>query len=82
MKYPEFPDKREYTPINEILQGQFENSVKVRGWIYRTRSSGKLAFIVVRDSTGVIQCTVSKERVDEAGFESARKALIESSVIL
>ena len=82
MKYPEFPDKSEYTAISEILQGQSENPVKIRGWIYRTRSSGKLAFIVVRDSTGIIQCTVSKERVDEEPFENARKALIESSVTL
>ena len=82
MEYPEFPSSNEYTPINEILQGKAEEAVKVRGWIYRTRSSGKLAFIVVRDSTGIIQCTVSKEKVTESGFEDARKALIESSVLL
>ena len=82
MEYPEFPSSNEYTPINEILQGKAEEAVKVRGWIYRTRSSGKLAFIVVRDSTGIIQCTVSKEKVTGSGFEDARKALIESSVLL
>ena len=82
MSYPEFPDEGEYTPIVDILQGKSAKSVKVRGWIYRTRSSGKLAFVVVRDSTGIVQCTVSKEKVSESDFEDARKALIESSIIL
>ena len=82
MDYPEFPDEGEYTPIADILQGKSAKSVKVRGWIYRTRSSGKLAFVVVRDSTGIVQCTVSKEKVSESDFEGARKALIESSIIL
>ncbi len=82
MDYPEFPDEGEYTPITDILQGKSSKSVKVRGWIYRTRSSGKLAFVVVRDSTGIVQCTVSKEKVPESDFEGARKALIESSIIL
>jgi len=82
MEYPEFPNSKEYTPINEILQGKATDTIRIRGWIYRTRSSGKLAFVVVRDSTGVIQCTVSREKVEEVHFEDARKALIESSVLL
>ena len=82
MEYPEFPNTDEYTSINEILQGKASGSVRIRGWIYRTRSSGKLAFVVIRDSTGIIQCTVSREKVAEADFEDARKALIESSVLL
>ena len=70
MDYPEFPNSGEYTPINDILAGKSKTSVKIRGWIYRTRSSGKLAFVVVRDSTGVIQCTVSKDKVGESDFDS------------
>jgi len=61
MRYPEFPDDVTYTPIGEILSGRVKDSVKLRGWIYRTRSSGKLAFVIIRDSTGIIQCTVSKK---------------------
>jgi asparaginyl-tRNA synthetase len=64
------------------LKGQSKKPVKIRGWIYRTRSSGKLAFVVVRDSTGVVQCTVSRDKVEESDFDEASKALIESSVIL
>ena len=82
MDYPEFPNSDEYTPIRDILKGQSKKFVKIRGWIYRTRSSGKLAFVVVRDSTGVVQCTVSRDKVAESDFDGASKALIESSVIL
>jgi asparaginyl-tRNA synthetase len=41
-----------------------------------------LAFVVVRDSTGVVQCTVSRDKVAKSDFDGASKALIESSVIL
>ena len=82
MEYPEFPDGIDYTTIREILSGKTAKSVKIRGWIYRTRSSGNLAFVVVRDSTGIIQCTISKDKVDKSDFDGASKALIESSVII
>ena len=82
MEYPEFPSDAGYTSIRDVLSGKSGKSVKIRGWVYRTRSSGKLAFVVVRDSTGVIQCTVSRDKVAESDFDGASKALIESSVIL
>jgi len=70
-----------FTPIKDILAGKYEDQeVNVRGWIYRTRSSGKIAFITVRDSSGIIQITVAKNDVEEKDFENAKKALIESSV--
>ena len=69
--------------ITEILSEEWEgNKVEIRGWVYRTRSSGSLAFIVVRDSTGVIQVTVNRDYVSEKDFGDAEKALIESSVAI
>ncbi|PIO05889.1 asparagine--tRNA ligase [Candidatus Micrarchaeota archaeon CG08_land_8_20_14_0_20_59_11] len=69
----------QHTPINGILTGHVEEgeAVTIRGWIYRTRSSGGVAFVVVRDSTGVMQCAVKK---GAKGFDDAVKALIESSI--
>ncbi len=61
---------------------QVEKQVTIRGWIYRTRSSGRIAFVLVRDSTGVIQTIVEKKNVAAEDFDAARKALIESSVEL
>ena len=70
----------EYCKISEALRKKEGEEVKIRGWIYRKRSSGKIAFIVVRDSTGIIQTIVEKKNVSSEEFKNARKALIESSV--
>jgi asparaginyl-tRNA synthetase len=56
--------------------------VQVKGWIYRTRSSGGIVFAVLRDPTGIIQVTVKKGNVPDAEFENATKAGIESSAII
>jgi asparaginyl-tRNA synthetase len=56
--------------------------VTVRGWVYRTRSSGSIVFSVMRDSSGVIQVTAKKGNLPDADFESAVAASIESSVIV
>jgi asparaginyl-tRNA synthetase len=70
-----------YVHIGQLLAGGFEEKeAAIRGWIYRTRSSGKLSLVTVRDSTGIIQVTVAKGSVPEGDFEAAKKALIESSV--
>lgn len=66
--------------IRDILNGCYENKqVKIRGWVYRKREGKGLIFLVVRDSTGVIQCTVRK---DTAAWEQAGKLTIESSLML
>ena len=71
----------EFLHIGQLLKGGYEEKdAAVRGWIYRTRSSGKLCFVTVRDSTGIIQVTVAKGSVPEQDFDGAKRALIESSV--
>lgn len=68
-----------HTPIGKILQGfaREGGEASIRGWVYRTRTSGGLAFIVVRDSTGVMQCAVKKDAVGEKNFSEATSALVE-----
>jgi asparaginyl-tRNA synthetase len=70
-------------PIKAALsKDHVGKKVQVRGWIYRTRSSGGIVFAVLRDSTGIIQVTVKKGGVPDDEFESASKSGIESSVII
>ena len=71
---------QDYQKISEALKKSEGEKAKVRGWIYRTRSSGKLAFVTVRDESGIIQVIVEKGKLPDEDFNSARKALIESSV--
>jgi asparaginyl-tRNA synthetase len=40
-------------------------TVTVRGWVVTTRSSGKIAFLVLRDGTGSVQGVLSKKEVSE-----------------
>jgi len=75
--------KTSWTKIEEILAGKkTDQTVSLRGWIYRTRSSGNIVFIVMRDVTGIIQVTVKKGNLADSEFDDAKKALIESSVEL
>src|ERR671916_3197315 len=66
--------------INQLSRHAGEE-VTVRGWLYNTRSSGKLLFPQLRDGTGVVQCVVFKKAVapevwdalNHLGQESALK---------
>ena len=67
--------------IEEILNGRKNGeTIQVRGWIYRTRSSGNIVFTVLRDATGTVQATVKKGNLPDPEFIDAEKALLESSV--
>ena len=65
-----------------LSKDQVGKIVQVRGWIYRTRSSGGIVFAVLRDVSGIIQTTVKKGAVSEKEFDDAQKAGIESSVMI
>lgn len=66
--------------LQEIRDGGYENKrVAIRGWVYRKRESKQTVFLVVRDATSVIQCTVKKGSL---AWDEAKKATVESSVTL
>jgi len=66
--------------IVDILEGAYQDhKVAVRGWVYRKREGKELIFMVVRDSTGVIQCTVKKA---SPAWIEAQRLTIESSLML
>ena len=54
--------------------------VKINGWIYRKREQKDKIFIVLRDSTDIIQCVVHKEKVDENIWKKALEFQIEGSL--
>ena len=69
--------------ISDIQAGNYDNSeVEIKGWIHRFRGSNKIWFMVVRDSTGTIQCVIKKDVVGDAAFDLLRGSLTESSVII
>jgi asparaginyl-tRNA synthetase len=69
-----------FIPIQQVLGGGFEDQkVAIRGWIYRKREGKQTIFLLIRDSTGIIQCPVKKE---SPAWEEAVKITIESSLSL
>ncbi len=72
-----------WTKIEEILDGKKTGrTIHLRGWIFRTRSSGNIVFTVIRDVTGTIQATIKKGNLPDNEFQDGKKALIESSAEL
>jgi len=55
-------------------------SVVVRGWVMTTRSSGKIAFVALRDGTGYLQAVLSKKDVSDAAWETLAQLTQETSV--
>src|SRR3954471_12066954 len=68
------------TYINQ-LKDYIGQEVTLKGWLYNTRSSGKLVFLQLRDGTGIVQCVVFKGN-DEAVFEKAKALGQESAIIV
>jgi len=52
----------------------------VRGWVATTRSSGKIAFVVVRDGTGLMQAVLSKKDVPAEVWDAFGKLTQETSL--
>jgi len=66
----------------EDISGYKDRKVKIEGWLYNKRSSGSIWFLLVRDGTGMIQCIVSKNDVDEQTFNLAEEVTQESSLVV
>ncbi len=64
----------------EALGAHVGERVTVLGWVYNTRSSGKLHFLEVRDGSGIAQCVVFKGDVAAELFEAAGHLAQETSV--
>ncbi len=52
----------------------------VHGWVATTRSSGKIAFVVVRDGTGLLQAVLSKKDVPAEVWDAFGKLTHETSI--
>jgi asparaginyl-tRNA synthetase len=61
--------------------GDYEGvEVRLRGWVYNRRSSGKLQFILLRDGTGIMQCVAFKGNFTPKQFDDLGGLTQESSI--
>ena len=56
-------------------------TVSIPGWLYNLRKSGKIAFPLLRDGTGIMQCVAVKTALPEPVFDAIKDLTQESSVI-
>ena len=54
----------------------------LQGWMYNKRSSGKIAFLQLRDGTGFIQGIVDQAKVSKEVWKAAEEITIESSCVV
>jgi asparaginyl-tRNA synthetase len=64
------------------LKDHVGQTVTLAGWLYNSRSSGKIAFLIVRDGTGLCQCVVEKAVVAAELFDELEKLGQESSLTI
>lgn len=57
-------------------------TVTLKGWVSNKRDSKGLAFIILRDGTGFIQCVVSEETIGVDSFEPVKRLTQESAIAI
>ena len=69
------------TTVAELSQ-HVGQTVTLSGWLYNSRSGGKLVFLILRDGTGLCQCVVEKTDADAGIFQTAKRLGQEASLIV
>ena len=65
--------------INQVKNHKDE-LVKINGWVYNSRRSGKIGFLTLRDGFGLLQCIVAKNDIGDELFEIFKRVTQETSI--
>lgn len=67
----------------EELKAHIGEKVRIKGWVFNKRDSGKIRFVLLRDGTGILQCVFAADEVTPETFQQAdsvnQEALVEIS---
>ena len=63
------------------LKDHVGQKVELKGWVYNSRSSGKIKFLLLRDGTGICQCVYFKGECDPAAFETTFDQLTQETSV-
>ena len=72
----------DYIPRIADLRGYVGSTVTLHGWVTHLRSSGKVAFAVVRDGTGIAQAVFVKTALPAPVWERFASLTLETSVTI
>ncbi|MBT7661100.1 asparagine--tRNA ligase [archaeon] len=56
--------------------------VSVHGWVHRERGSNKIKFVVLRDSSNIIQCVLKKDDFDDKTWKMIDSLKLEYSIAI
>ena len=60
---------------------KYENQkITIKGWVYSSRRSGKIGFLMLRDGQGTVQCIIEKSHIGEDSFTEFKSITQESSI--
>ena len=62
------------------LKDHVGHKIELKGWVYNTRSSGKVKFLELRDGTGLVPCIFFKADCGDSAYELFDQMTQESSV--
>ena len=54
--------------------------VRLRGWVHRSRSSGGILFLTLRDRTGTVPVTIRKDAIGPERFQEAEHVQLEGAI--
>src|ERR1043166_7567428 len=69
----------ETTPRIADLSSHVGQTVTVRGWVTHVRSSGKVAFAVIRDGTGIMQAVFVKTQLPPEVWDRFKELTLQTS---
>jgi asparaginyl-tRNA synthetase len=72
----------QHAPRIAELKDHVGQTVTVRGWVTHVRSSGKVAFAVIRDGTGIMQSVFVKTQVTPEVWDRFKELTLETSAAL
>ena len=64
----------------EDLGAHVGETVQLHGWVRNQRSSGKIAFVILRDGTGEVQCVFARDRVTDGAWSTVEALGYEASL--
>ncbi len=66
----------------EDFKDHVGEEVEVTGWLYNMRSSGKIAFLMVRDGTGIVQAVAAINDIGQEQFDLVKTLTQETSIVV
>ena len=51
------------------LQNKIGQTIKLQGWLHRVRNLGKIAFVILRDRSGLVQCVANTKEINIKGVK-------------